>query len=819
MLNKFGEKLSYLLGEPEIGLKGYSKEGIKQLKRVFEGYSFADVLPYQAYDLESGLFIGKNSAGFVIETSPLLGADESIQREVSSLFEEILEEDASIQCLLWADHRINPLLDEWQASREHTDEIFREITKRRAEFFRSNNHLSPRIYRFILSYSITHKNLDAKGLESLNEKKERILKILSSFSYAFTWTVNQFLETVGGLINFTNDSSVKKMQWNRYESLANQLTQGGSLKWNEDGIEWKNETEMLFKSFRVVNTPEYWSLAQMQLLIGDLIRDTYRVNFPFFLHYGVHCPKQSKLENSFWQRSQFVEKQGRSLSLLRMIPQLGAELKECDAVRQGILQGGRFAWTQLSVGVWASPNQIAQAEQSVKSLFRINQFTLTENRYLHLPQFLAILPMTWAEYASELKSLGGLLKTTLTTECSNFVPLLGEWKGTFYSPGMLLIGRRGQLINWNPFDNRGGNYNVLVVGKSGSGKSVFMQDLLLSGLSTGSKVFILEVGRSFEKMCDLVDGQHIHFSKLSPICLNPFTHISLEDEEARNDSFSFLKTVISCMVDPKEGTTRHQEGLIEMAIRKSWEKKQNRSTITDVVEWLSVQNDSVAKTLSIMLMSYTKDGIYAKYFEGENNINFTNPMVLIELEELKEKKDLQAVVLQLCIMTITNQAFLGDRKTPFYICIDEAWDLLRAKQSGIFIETLARRLRKYFGSLVIGTQGFDDFFTTPGAQAAFDNSDWMCLLKQKETSISKLNLSEHKKKMLESLSSPHENFREVMICDPDGNYPVARIVLDPFSKLLYSTKPEEYAQLKELRKKGLSISKAINHLLNGYGKF
>lgn len=81
----------------------------------------------------------------------------------------------------------------------------------------------------------------------------------------------------------------------------------------------------------------------------------------------------------------------------------------------------------------------------------------------------------------------------------------GEWIGT-KSPGILLTGRRGRLLNRNPFDNKSGNYNVSVVGRSGSGKSVFMQDLLLSGLRTGTKVFVLEVGRSFEKMADLLDA-------------------------------------------------------------------------------------------------------------------------------------------------------------------------------------------------------------------------------------------------------------------------------------------------------------------------
>ncbi len=170
-------------------------------------------------------------------------------------------------------------------------------------------------------------------------------------------------------------------------------------------------------------------------------------------------------------------------------------------------------------------------------------------------------------------------------------------------------------------------------------------------------------------------------------------------------------------------------------------------------------------------------------------------------------------------MTITNQTFLGDRKTPFYICIDEAWDLLRGKQTGVFIETLARRLRKYQGSLVIGTQSVDDFYTTPGALAAFENSDWMCLLSQKKSSITrfaesgKIEMDEAKKYALESVKTRHGEYSEVMICDADGNYSIERLILDPFSQLLYTTKAQEYAQIKELQKQGMTLSEAINHLI------
>ena len=68
------------------------------------------------------------------------------------------------------------------------------------------------------------------------------------------------------------------------------------------------------------------------------------------------------------------------------------------------------------------------------------------------------------------------------------MPLLGEWKGTSLR-GMPLKGRRGQISFWYAFDNHCGNYNVVVVGRSGSGKSVFMQELLVNTLRLGGRVF------------------------------------------------------------------------------------------------------------------------------------------------------------------------------------------------------------------------------------------------------------------------------------------------------------------------------------------
>lgn len=808
---RLGQKCASAFSEPFI-----TPSQEKGSYQHFSLDSLSDDLPYEAYDEEKGIFLNTHSAGFVIEALPIVGVDQSVSSILTTLVEDYVKEGASIQCLLLADHRIEPFLKAWSRSK-NSQEVFSEMASQRSIHYSEKMAPSSRIFRFFLSYSLPYSKDVQSDVLFLAETKEKILKNIRSLTTAFAWKPKDLLETVGGLLSFSLKSELIKRTYSPYQNLSSQLTSGGGLRVKSDSLLWDNETKAEFKSFRVIDTPERWSIGSIQDLIGDALRDSFRISQPFFIHYGIHFPSQGKAQSSFWKRSQLIEQQGKSGYLIRLIPELVRELRECDYIRRSLTQGSKFVWTQLSCGVWGNQNTINEAEQAIRSIYKINQFNLAENTYLHLPHYLSILPMTWGGYVTDLKNLN-LLKTTISTECPVFIPLQGEWIGTS-TPGMLLIGRRGQLLNWNPFDSKSGNYNCIVVGRSGAGKSVFMQEMLMSNMKGGARVYILDVGRSYEKMCSLIGGQQIEFSRGSKICLNPFTKIRIEDQEDKETAFSFIKAIIATMAAPNTQTTDYENSLIERAIQKAWETKGNLATVTDVASHLSQQADEKSKMLAVMLTPYIKEGIYAKYFEGDNNINFSNQLVLIELEELKGKKDLQAVILQLCLMTIANDAFLGDRKTPFCICIDEAWDLLRAPQTGPFIETLARRVRKYNGSLIVGTQGVDDFFTTPGAKAAFDNSDWMCFLAQKKGSIDalaesgKIQKDESLIRDLETVTTRHGEYSEVMICNADGQHAIARLVLDPFSQLLYSTKAEEYSRIKDLTKSGLTLVEAIQKML------
>ncbi|MDP1974706.1 MAG: ATP-binding protein, partial [Alphaproteobacteria bacterium] len=359
--------------------------------------------------------------------------------------------------------------------------------------------------------------------------------------------------------------------------------------------------------------------------------------------------------------------------------------------------------------------------------------------------------------------------------------------------------------------------NVCIVGDSENGKSVFIEELMISTLEIGGRVFVFDVGRKFEKTCRLLDGQFIDFATKTNLSLNPFSIIEDNSEESLMEHLAMLKSFLVGIIASTIEVDDIKKFLLEKAIFAAWGSKGKEATITDVVEYLKNQDERRVKDLGTMLFPYTKDGVYGRFFEGLFNLNFDKPFVVIELGDFKEDKSLQTVVMNIIIFQIMSQMFLEGRKIPFHIVIDEAQDILRS-QSSFFIETLARRLRPYYGSLVIGMQSVNDFYTFPGALAAFENSGWMCFLPQKKESIDQIKKNirfsnaSYIEDVVKSLQIKNEKYAEIMIIGA-SKYFVGCINLNSFSQTLYLTKKNEFSDIKSLQEEGLSLSILLRKLL------
>lgn len=234
-------------------------------------------------------------------------------------------------------------------------------------------------------------------------------------------------------------------------------------------------------------------------------------------------------------------------------------------------------------------------------------------------------------------------------------------------------------------------------------------------LGSGGRVWVIDVGRSYEKTCAMLGGEFIEFKPDSQISLNPFTFIQRFD-----DSLEMLKPLLAAMARPSGQVSDEEMAYLEKALKGAWAQQGNQATISTVAQWLADQDQPICQQLSHLLYTYTIDGMYGRYFSGGCTLNVHNPLVVLELEELKAKKDLQKIVLLVLMYLISERMYLGSRTQVKSCVIDEAWDLLDGGNESVakFIETGYRRARRYNANFVTITQSINDYFKNPTAIAA-----------------------------------------------------------------------------------------------------
>ena len=170
------------------------------------------------------------------------------------------------------------------------------------------------------------------------------------------------------------------------------------------------------------------------------------------------------------------------------------------------------------------------------------------------------------------------------------------------------------------------------------------------------------------------------------------------------------------------------------------------------------------------------------------------------------------------MLRIQQEMYLGERNRRKICIIDEAWDLMSGGQAGKFIETGYRRVRKYGGAFLTATQSVNDYYKNDAARAAWENSDWVFMLRQKEESIEQLKASgrfsvdEYLGRLLRSIKTRHGEYSEVYIHMPGGGA-IGRLIVDKYTAKVYSTKAEEVQAVNELVRSGYSLPDAIEELV------
>lgn len=818
---------------------------------------FASWLPYQSYLGEEQLFVNRDGIGFMLEVMPQSGADERMVEVLISLYANC-PPNTGIQFHLLASPHIRRQMRQYanlrtedtdQTQKAHewgrparNDNLFRKLARQRFEHLTKGSqtsltkgfHYTIRDFRLMMSVTVQGDAGNLARREQIASLREGMSATLRSASLPNR--VCDAADLINWCALFVNPdrltkNSIPDLHYDDGREVREQIVDHDTVQdaksnklllSKEDG-----GAQMEVRFFSIKSFPERFGLWQMGSLIGDLMQPALQYNAPFLLTMGVQVLDPNATRNVV-TANHVRATQNAGSKMATVMPDVKKKANDWTAAADVIDAGGALVSMYHQLGLFYDPDRSVQAQETAKAIWRARGFELNADIYKHRQALIASLPMTLSPvFHGDLKKMKRVTRKTLGNAI-HLAPLIAEWRGT-RTPTMVFAGRRGQLMTLDLYDNDLGNPTAAIIGAPGSGKSVLMNEMAWSYLSIGAKVWMQDLGRSFEKLCRKAGGTYIEFRPDVHLSLNPWPLV-----EDINEDLDMLQPAIAKMASMSRPLEEVQLKAISAMVLKLWAKYGQDMDMTllrdafvaGTIEELGLKSDQRIKDLAVMLNPYAKGGQYERFFSGPNTIDFTNDFVVIENEELKRKPDLHCVTNILLFYQITREMYLTrDRKKVWFI--DELKQQLgdASSNDGIMaasVEEAARRARKYGGSLVTATQSGDDYYSSSQMEAALNCTDWMFLLRQKPESIEmlvrngRISADEAKKRLLLSLRKEEGIFSECYVSSPVGEG-VARIVLDPFSHLLFSNKLDDNAPLDQLRKAGYSIDDAISELLRRRG--
>ena len=800
----------------------------------------AALLPWRAFDERSELYVNAGSTGFVLEIPPFAGIDEETLGALSGTLADAAPERATVQVIHWASPRFGTALDAWAGPRRAAGPVQAAIGERRGRLlahagWRALHPGGPPYtladYRVFVCAALAggagpaaetalggfrralEGTLASAGATARRLDPDALLSLAAELTAPDLAGAHD-----GGLLR-------PKRRWSPRDPIHLQCAAPGrALTVAPTGLVFHHPagTDVAVRVLSAVAFPEVWPGWRGNALIGDFHRAFLQPGCPVLTCLTVMTGEAADGEKAFLKSARATQQAGTGIA--RYLPGLPEKARDWQAVTERLKDGERLVRACYTAAVYSALDAIDEAEQAVRAIYHGQGWRVSAERYVQLPSWLACLPMVPAGGLDGDLARMGRMKTLLTASAVSLAPVHGEWRGQVASaetpPALLLIGRRGQPAGWSPFANEAGNYNVAVTGKSGSGKSVLMQELVAGIVGAGGEAVVIDDGRSFQHTAEALGGAFIAFGQ-DPACLNPFAMIDAgaagRDGDYREECFAMLGGVLSRMCRRRGSIDDIEAALIAEAIAAAWDEAGNAADLGSVRRHLDAKDDRRAKDMATALGPWCPGGASGRLFAGDAVPDLGRAVTVFELAELKGRGELQAVVLMLVVFLATQRMYHGERTRAKAIVIDEAWDLLSGEDSRAFLEGAARRARKYRGALITGTQSVNDYYANPAARAAWENSDWTIFLAQKDESVELLKQEKRihcdpgMEQALKSLTTAEGQWAELVLHGPDG-WRLARLVLDPWSVALFSSRGPAYAAVERWKAEGLTTVEAIDRI-------
>lgn len=809
-------------------------------------------LPYEDFLEQEKIYITSDGGvGIILEADPIVFAGgKQFESFLASI--EGLPDGANIGFMLYPSPDVSNIISAWQSGIKLNDDFSKNIVSNYAAMLESKqlenislNFEAPiRNMRFVVSVKMGGKSekigLFSQGKKLVDDPRLRFKRNIQKMVDVRNKLVSTlkaggiYSEVVtpnGGLISLMNSILHQKHDpkdaalWDG-SSLKNALIPyDAKIEIHEDYIV---SDGVYGKSLSAKNYPEYFSLQQTMRYMGNIFTND-NISEPFI--FSLNITKYSDPEKDELKRTAaLVMNQQLPYG---MFPRLKLKHEDLGYGIEKLEKGKNLYFASVNLFAFAPTlERLTSVTSHIQTYYKDLDFKFEADKYIHFASLCSMLPLG---YDQEMQDFLGSDRgrAVFGENCADLVPACADWKGNGFA--VPLISPRGQFYGIDLFRNKTGGYNGFAIGQTGSGKSVSLQWLTLNYLLRGDRIWIIDIGESYAKYCHVFGGQYIDLDINKPLCINPFSLIEKDNIKEYNDDRDFIADLYLLMGLPRNAEmAEEQEKLIKSylidAIDKSYTDNGTDSCVDTVMEELkklNVDGDQRLKDFIQTLKMYSSSGPYGAFFNGPAEITFNSKLTVLENKRIEDRPDLRDPVLMVLTYHISKQIYLGKKDhhdQHDIVVIDEAHKFLgQSVHIDLFIEQAYRRFRKDGASVILGSQGFEDFYgaetISKAGRVIVQNSYWKFFLKQGGASleiIKKANyfgFGDYENRLLESIApNPDGEYGELVIYTDDVIVK-SRIVLDHYLKTMMFTDSRLRSKLKQLTEdEGYTMYEAIELL-------
>ena len=304
----------------------------------------------------------------------------------------------------------------------------------------------------------------------------------------------------------------------------------------------------------------------------------------------------------------------------------------------------------------------------------------------------------------------------------------------------------------------GSNYNGLIFGTSGSGKSFAAKCEMVSVLLNhpDAQVFVIDPQGEYYPLANALHGSRVIISPGSNIYINPLDLELSSDEEMETDPITMKADFVLSMLEIMMGKNRQIDpacrSIIDRCIRKIYrpyiEEMSKRTdgltcdpsispTLSDLYQELRMQGNSFSDQLADVLELYAIGSFNT--FAHRTNVKINSRFVVYDTKSLGN--GMKELGLHICINDIWNRMITNSRNhiyTWFYI--DEFHILLQSQATTVFLKQVFKMARKWLGVPTGIMQNTEDLLRDADSRAIVNNTSFVLMLK--EPLMDRQNLAE-----------------------------------------------------------------------------